>query len=91
MSDFTDRIEALLAEKSLSKSAFINDVGIPKQSLYDWKQRGTIPAADVVLRIAVRLGTSVEYLLTGADSNPLRAENAALKDKISRIVEIAGE
>ena len=94
MSDFTDRIETLLLAKGIKKSEFTDANGIHLQSFYDWKKRGTIPSADVAVKIASYLGTSVEWLVTGTESTPESAatiENTALKDKLARIVKIARE
>jgi len=41
---------------------------IPKGTFSSWKNRNIIPRADEALRIAEALKVSVEYLLTGADS-----------------------
>jgi transcriptional regulator with XRE-family HTH domain len=41
---------------------------IPKGTFSSWKNRNIIPRADEALRIAEALKVSVEYLLTGSDS-----------------------
>jgi hypothetical protein len=41
---------------------------IPKGTFSSWKNRNIIPRADEALSIAEALKVSVEYLLTGADS-----------------------
>lgn len=33
----------------------------------DWTRRNTVPAADIAVKIADCLGTSVEYLVTGKE------------------------
>ena len=86
--EFVNRIEALLLAQHKTKINFTTTVGIPKQSLYDWRIRGTIPAADIAFRIAKYLNTSIEYLLTGDDTNPLSAENANLKKRLDEIQEL---
>ncbi len=86
--DFVERIDALLAAQHKTKIDLITTVGIPKQSIYDWRNRGTIPAADIALKIAQFLNTSVEYLLTGNETNPLSAENANLKKRLDEIQEL---
>ena len=86
--DFVTRIESLLEVQKKTKVEFSNSIGIPKQSLYDWKQRGTIPSADIALKIAHYFNTSVEYLLTGkeSDTNKINFDNllSEIKDVINR-------
>jgi len=41
---------------------------IPKGTFSSWKNRNIIPRADEAFRIAEALKVSVEYILTGADS-----------------------
>lgn len=90
MSAFTDRIEKLLTEKKISKIEFCEKIALPKQSLYDWKKRNTIPAADIALKIAQYLNTTVEYLVNGTESNPLQEEVTTLKEKIEQAKKILG-
>lgn len=67
--NFVERIEEKLIEKNLKRIALCEEIGITNQSISDWKKRGTIPAADICLKIAEYLGTSVEYLVTGKEKN----------------------
>lgn len=87
--EFVSRIENLLDSQGKTKVDFVNSVGITKRAIYDWKQRGTIPAADTALKIAQYLNTTVEYLLTGSESNILAQENATLKDRLAKINELS--
>ena len=72
MSDFIDRIDSLLSQQNKNRNDIYNDLGLAKNIIGQWKQRGTIPAADTVLKIAQYLNTSVEYLLTGKESNEFK-------------------
>lgn len=67
MSEFVERLEKKLAEINCKRSFFVNAVGIKNQSITDWSKRGTIPAADICLRMADFLGVSVRWLLTGEE------------------------
>ncbi len=88
MSIFTERIDNLLKEKKKTKKELFNHIGISSQSFYDWKNRNTIPAADIAVKIAQYLNTTVEYLITGNKSNPLIDENKELKNKIDKAINI---
>lgn len=67
MNDFVDRIDFLLKQKKLSRVNLNADCGLPKNLIAQWKQRGTIPSADIAVKIANYLNTSVEYLVTGSE------------------------
>lgn len=73
---FYDRLDSLLVENREIKSRFAKTIGIQYQSLVDWKKRGTIPSADVAIKIANYFNVSVEWLITGIDNNE--------RDKIER-------
>lgn len=89
MLDFYERIDSLLKEKKRSQKEMCEAVGLATGQVYtNWKQRDSIPAADIAVKIAQFLGTSVEYLITGEENNPLAEENRELKEKIKSIAEI---
>ena len=88
--DFCNRIDSLLAEQNKKRNDMY--IAIPEMtshSMYDWTRRNTIPSADVALKIAQYLNTTVEYLLTGSESNILAEENATLKETLAKINELS--
>ena len=102
MSAFTERLDNSLKEMKKTKKELFAYVGISPQSFYDWKNRNTIPAADIAVKIAQYLNTTVEYLITGQkykaqndiqknmqnDLIALSTENQKLKDKIDKALEV---
>jgi transcriptional regulator with XRE-family HTH domain len=66
---FIDRLETLLKEKGISQKSLAEYIGIRNPSISDWKKEGTIPRADVAIKIAEYLNVSVEYLITGENSD----------------------
>jgi transcriptional regulator with XRE-family HTH domain len=56
----------------------IHDLGIPAQTISNWKIRNNIPPADVILQIATYLHVSVEWLLTGKNSTGFTPEDVTL-------------
>lgn len=66
---FLQRLERILESKKISKGKLLSDLGINRNAFFDWKNRGTIPAADTVAKIADYLGTTTDYLL-GRTFNP---------------------
>lgn len=72
--EFTDRIDDLLLRINEKRSHLAEKIGIANQSFTDWKKRGTIPSADIALKIAKYFNVSVEYLLTGKDTDGISPE-----------------
>ena len=67
--EFVERIEQQLIKKNLKRTAFAKSVGVTNQAFTDWKRRGTIPAADIALRIADALSVDLRWLITGQEQN----------------------
>lgn len=91
---FFDRLEGLITENRLLKNKFAESVGIKYQSLVDWKKRGTIPSADIAIKIANYFNVSVEWLVMGIDNTErdkiereLIAKYRVLKDVNKNVVE----
>lgn len=82
---FGIRIEHILVDKGIKPSRMCEEAGIHQQQFYDWKRKGTVPNAMTALRIARFLGTTVEYLLTGDDRNPLQAKVDELQERLKKI------
>lgn len=87
MSDFVDRIDSLLSQHNKNRNDIYNDLGIAKNIIGQWKQRGTIPSADTALKIAQYLNTSVEYLLTGTESNEFKNKYDDLVSEIKGLAD----
>ena len=80
--NFYERVKNLLKEhkKSLDDLMAIKDLSFNSKSTYfSMRQARNLPRADDVLRIAKFFGVSVEYLVTGCQSDN--------KEKIDKIVE----
>ena len=82
MSDFTDRLETLLKTHNLTQAALADILNVRKATISDWKRNSVYPSADIAVKIAQTLNTSVEYLITGQESSPSAAELSGLKQKI---------
>ena len=64
-SPIVNRINALLAEKGISKQDFYKDCGITSASYSLWNTGKTTPRKKNLDTIATYLDTSADYLLTG--------------------------
>lgn len=74
---FIERTLELIKEKQISKNKLLTDLNLSKNSFVDWQNRGTIPSAETVAKIADYLDCSVDYLLgrtSNKDINPLDAD-----------------
>lgn len=63
-----ERMFALLDEKGLSASGLSKALGVGTNQTTNWKQRNTDPPAKYIVPICEYLGCSVEYLLTGQET-----------------------
>ena len=64
---FYERIQKILASKNMNFADLSRIIGISQPSMNGWKN-GSIPRSDVGVRIAKALDTTVEYLVTGEES-----------------------
>ena len=83
-----DRIKELCKKKGVTQTKMCNDCGINAQSHRGRITKKVAPDVFDAFKIAQYLGTSVEYLITGEENNPLAEENRGLKEKIKSIAEI---
>ena len=82
---FIDRIETLLEERNEKGTHLADSIGIKNQSFSDWKKRGTIPAADIVLKIADYFNVSIDWLLTGKDKAGITPDESELLCKYNSL------
>lgn len=65
METFYLRLERLLQEKKMTKKELADRCGISNNGISTWGVTGTVPRADVAVKIAKTLNVSAEYLITG--------------------------
>lgn len=65
---FYERCEAIAEKKKLSFNEIGRKVGVSGAAITGWKN-GSFPKADVIVKVAKLLETSVEYLVTGQDND----------------------
>ncbi len=59
------RLFLILEQRNLKASDLSKCLNIRDSTVSSWKQRGTSPPSDYILRICEFLGVSIQYLLTG--------------------------
>lgn len=84
---FIDRIDSLLAERKMKRAELLRMCELAQNSFVNWKRFGTVPAADVMLKIADSLDTDVKFLLTGKRADSLSTEEVTLLDQWHRLDE----
>lgn len=73
---FKDRLIDELNYQGISNKEFAHRVGIGSGTLGMYLYRGSIPAADVAVKMAQVLNTTTEYLVLGTDDNkPVQKQN----------------
>jgi len=78
MSDtFWGRVLYLLERKDISRKEFAHAAGISYSSIHNGNERNSIPNADIALKIAGILDTSIEYLVygTATQQNQTKQQN----------------
>jgi phage repressor protein C with HTH and peptisase S24 domain len=64
---FWSRFEEALSENKITASELSRNIGIASSVIYAWKMRDSIPRADVAVKVAEQLNTTVEYLINGTN------------------------
>ena len=65
LSSFKDRLIEEIEYHGISKTDFAEKVGISLGTLNMYLYRNSIPSADIAVKLAKVLNTTVEYLVTG--------------------------
>ena len=68
------RIEKMLNEQGIKRSAMLADLDIPSSTFSTWKKKGSDPDLKSVIKLANYLGVSMDYILTGETENIQKIE-----------------
>ena len=74
--NFWDRVLDLLERQDIPRKEFAAQVGISYSSIHNGVALGSVPSADIALKIAERLDVPIEYLVFG---NEKKEQYAASK------------
>ena len=85
--EFWKRTNKLIKDKNSKQENIAQECDIPYQTFRSWVTRQTFPDALQAYKIAQALGVSVEYLVTGSDTNPAERELKELKERLKNLVE----
>lgn len=88
MLDFYKRIDDLLSHKKKSQKDLSDFLQLTSSQIFsNWKQRNSIPSADVAVKIADYLDTSVEYLVTGNEKDTYKEKYDDLKSAMQELID----
>ena len=66
--NFWERVNDLLERNDINKKTLAADAGFDASNITKGIKNNNIPSAETAVKIAERLGVTVEYLVTGKDS-----------------------
>lgn len=85
---FIEILLKLINERGITKTKFLNDVGLNKSCILNWQQRGTIPNGEVLTLIANYFDVSTDYLLGKTDERKKPSPEPVLTEREKAILEI---
>ncbi len=76
---FYDKFKGLCDQKNVKPSRVALECGFSKGSVSHWKNEGTVPQREILIKIAEYFSVSVDYLLGAEEKeNPAADSNEAL-------------
>ncbi len=84
VSAFVERIDFCLLKTNTKRLALCDALNISHTAITDWNRRGTVPAGDIMLRVADYLGVSPWWLVFGEEKPDALSLSQASEPPISR-------
>ena len=84
---FWDSVKTCAKEKALSIKILAEMTGINYRTLQNQMSRDISPDVYTSVKIAQALGTSVEFLVTGEESNQYKVQLDQLKETLRKLAE----
>lgn len=88
---FWKNVSQIMKNKKISQETLCEHIGISVWTLRGSISKQILPRVDVAKQIADYLGTSVDFLLTGKESNEYKERLDNLKNSILKIVQEEGK
>lgn len=79
---FWESVDAELEYKCMTRKSLADKVGISLASIGQGIKLGSSPSADTAVRIAKVLGVTVEYLVTGSDSEKTKDDQKKINEDL---------
>lgn len=84
---FWNRVKQLIKSNNTTQRGLSETIGLSARTLEIKIGRKSAPDVFEAYKIAQALGVSVEYLVTGSDTNPAEQELKELKERLKNLVE----
>lgn len=84
---FWDNVKTILSQNKILQKDFADKLGYNLSTLKNQMARNISPSVDEAVKIAQALGTTVEFLVTGEESNKAQQELDTLKQKLKELIE----
>lgn len=85
--DFYENVKKLVKNNNFTLRIFIESLGINYDTYNGQKRLNNLPRADEAVKIAQALNTTVEFLVTGEETNKAQKELDTLKQKLKELIE----
>lgn len=69
MTKFIENLYFLLNKKGITKSKFLNELNLGKNSFINWESRDSLPNGNTLVAIADYFGVSLDYLVGRSEEN----------------------
>lgn len=79
------RLQLARKARAMSQGELAEAIGVNRQTIVLWERGASEPGAVKLLRVAESLGTSIDWLLTGAGDGPESTQRSALRAMIRAI------
>ena len=90
--DFLNNLNSLLSRRGISRNKFCSDVGINKNAIVNWENRGNTPDGKTLAKIADYFNITVDELIGKAgDSVPNKSAAERLGDAVIEALIRAGK
>ena len=85
--DFYERVKILAKTKAVTIESVANSAGLSIDSYNSYRRHNNLPRADEAVKIAQALGTTVEYLVTGKESDFYKEKYESLRSNLKQLLE----
>ena len=86
MSTLYEKIEACYTAQGKNRKNFAAEIGVPESTIRNWQRYNSVPAADVLYKIAQYFKVPMEYFLEGSE-NPMSDREIATIIKMRKLSE----
>lgn len=83
---FVERVDNLLLNRNEKRQSLTDNLELTHSALSDWEKRVTIPSGDICLKIAKYFNVSVEWLITGKDTESEKKDQQPKDESIIKLL-----